>query len=126
MRSITVTGVESAIQRYFDLMYDCDIDRFHEVFHPTAQLHGVMEKTLTAWPAATYRDILAQRSSPKENHAHRQDEILMLDAVGEDQALVKVRVRINNKVFVDHLCLLRVDDRRFITSKTFHLEQETP
>lgn len=125
MRTMTSTGVTAAIQRYFDLMYDCDVERFHDVFHPTAQLHGVMENTLTVWPAATYRDILAQRVSPKENQAPRQDEILLYDAVGEDQALVKVRVRINNKVFVDHLCLLRVEGRWCITSKTFHLERQT-
>lgn len=124
MRADTFASVESTVQHYFDLMYDCNIDRFDEVFHPTAQLHGVMKGALVVWPAATYREILAQRRSPKASQAHRQEEILLLDAVGDDQALAKVRVRINDRVFVDHLCLLRVDGHWRVTSKTFHLEQE--
>ncbi|ROZ76461.1 nuclear transport factor 2 family protein [Ramlibacter sp. WS9] len=124
MRTDTTATVESAIQRYFDLMYDCEVGRFDEVFHPTAQLHGVMAGALTVWPAAAYREILAQRRSPKELQARRQEEVLLLDTVGEDQALAKVRVRINEKLFVDHLCFLRVEGCWRITSKTFHLEQE--
>ncbi len=126
MRTGTIATVESAIQRYFDLMYDCEIDGFDEVFHPTAQLHGVMAGALTVWPAAAYREILAQRRSPKELQARRQEEILLLDTVGQDQALAKVRVRINDKLFADHLCFLRVDGHWRVTSKTFHLEQDAP
>jgi hypothetical protein len=114
----------SAVQGYFNLMYDCNVERFYEVFHPTAQLHGVVKETLAVWPASMYRDILSRRISPESSQARRQDEILLVDVVGEDQALVKVRVRINDKVFIDHLSLLRVQDRWCITSKTFHLESE--
>lgn len=123
LASHAVAELQSAVQRYFDLMYDCDVSRFDQVFHPTAQLHGVDEATLTVWPAQTYRDILAKRVPPAEMKAPRHEEVLLLDPVGDRQALVKVRVRIHDKVFVDHLCFLKIDGAWRITSKTFHHER---
>jgi hypothetical protein len=38
------------------------------------------------------------------------------------QALAKVRVRINDMVFVDYLSYHKVDDRWLITSKAYHRE----
>ena len=125
MRAETFASVEPTVQRYFDRMYDCNIDRFDEGSHPTARLRGVMGGALIVWPAATHRGILAQRRSPKASQADRQEEILLLDAVGDDPALAKVRARIDVKVFVDHLCLLQADSHWRATSKTFHLKQES-
>lgn len=58
-------GLSDAVQRYFDLLYDCDLSRFDRVFCPTAQLHGLRDGSLTMWPAATYREVLAGRPSPR-------------------------------------------------------------
>jgi hypothetical protein len=117
-------GLASTIQRYFDLMYDCDVSRFDEVFHPTAQLHGVVAGKLTFWPAQTYREVLASRTPPSRANAPRFEKVLMQDMASDDQALVKVRVLIHDREFVDHLCLLRIDGDWRITAKTFHLDRE--
>ena len=116
-------GVHAAIQRYFDLMYDCDLGRFDEVFHPTAQLHGVIDGQLTVWPAAAYREVLSTRVPPRQAGAIRDEEILLCDQVSAHQAMVKVRVRIHDRVFIDHLCLLEIGGDWRITSKTFHLQR---
>lgn len=118
-----IDGVQAAIQRYFDLMYDCDVSRFHEVFHPTAQLHGVIDGQLTVWPASTYREILSARVPPRQAGAPRAEEILLHDEASDSQAMVKVRVQIHDRVFIDHLCLLKIDGGWRITSKTFHLQR---
>ena len=123
MTNAPAHGLQAAVQRYFDLMYDCDVEHFEEVFHPTAQLHGLVDGCLTVWPAANYREVLANRTPPRAARAPRQEEILHVDSVGAAQALVKVRVRIHDKVFVDHLSLLHIDGAWRITAKTFHLEQ---
>lgn len=117
-----IAGVHSAVERYFDLMYDCDVSRFDEVFHPTAQLHGVIDGALTVWPAPVYRDILSSRRAPSKVNAPREDEILLLDTASSRQAMAKVRVRIHDRVFVDHLCLMQIDGAWRITAKAFHLE----
>jgi Putative lumazine-binding len=123
------SGVQSlgeAVQRYFDLMYDCDTSRFDRVFGPTAQLHGFRDGAMSMWPAQQYKEILAGRPSPKSLSAPRQEEILLMDFASATQALVKVRVRINNIVFVDYLTYHRIDGEWLITGKGYHVETRDP
>jgi len=97
------------IERYFDLMYDCDLTKFDDVFLPSASLNGLRDGSLVVWPVAQYRDILAKRQSPQSLGAPRRQEILQIDFAGPDQAVAKVRVMINKNNFVDHLILINVD-----------------
>jgi hypothetical protein len=121
-----LTGLTEAVQKYFDLMYDCDTSRFGTVFAPTVQLHGFRDGRMMVWPAETYRDILDKRQSPKSLGAARADEILLIDFASPTQALVKVRVRIAAMVFVDHLTWHFIEGKWLITSKGFHLEETKP
>src|SRR5580692_8033338 len=93
-----VQGLAEAVQLYFDLHYESDLSRFDRVFSPTAQLHGVREGKLTMWPAETYRQVLAGRPSPRSLNAPREDAILLIDVASSSQALVKLRLRINQTV----------------------------
>jgi len=110
------------VQRYFDLMYDCDTSRFDQVFRSTAQLHGFREGQMTMWSAQAYKDILTSRQSPKALGAPREEQILLVDFASDTQALVKVRVRINTIVFVDYLTYHRIDGAWLITAKGYHVE----
>lgn len=118
-------GLIEAVQKYFDLMYDCDTSRFDQVFAPTVQLHGFREGKMVAWPAPVYRDILDKRQSPKSVNAARGDEILLIDFSSTTQAFTKVRVRVNTMQFVDYLTWHRIDGAWLITSKGFHVEAST-
>lgn len=111
-----------AIQTYFELMYDCDVSRFDDVFFPGVHLHGFRDGRMQSWSADVYKDILRKRQSPKSQNAPRQDEILLLDLTLPTQALTKVRVRIASLVFVDYLTWHDMDGKWLITSKGFHLE----
>ena len=111
-----------AAHRYFDLMYDCDVSRFDQVFAPSVQLHGYRDGQMVVWPAQTYKDILKKRQSPKSVNAPRLDEILSLDFASATMALTKVRVRIITMVFVDYLTWHYIDGQWLITSKGFHVE----
>ncbi|HJQ55515.1 MAG TPA: nuclear transport factor 2 family protein [Vineibacter sp.] len=121
-----VPGLSQAVQRYFDLMYDCDTRHFDRVFRPTAQLHGFRDGAMTVWPAPTYKDILASRASPKSLNSPREEAVLLMDFASDTQALVKVRVRINSTVFVDYLTWHHVDGDWLITSKAYHVERSDP
>src|SRR6187431_2031289 len=68
-----VTSLRAALQRYMDLMSDCDVSRFDDEFAPTAQLHGFRNGAMQCWPAEVYRDILAKRESPKSLGARREE-----------------------------------------------------
>lgn len=57
--------LNAALQKYLDLMYDCDTSRFDQVFRPTAQLHGFRDREMQVWPMDVYRDMPDRRQSPK-------------------------------------------------------------
>jgi hypothetical protein len=114
----------AAVERYFALMYDNDVSRFGEVFAPTAQLHGFHDGTLRIIPAADYRDNLASRPSPQSKHAPRLQEVLLVDFASPTQALVKVRVRIDTRQYLDYLSWHCIDGAWRITAKSFHVERK--
>jgi hypothetical protein len=90
--------LSEAVQLYLDLMYDCDVGKFDRVFASTSQLHGFREG------------------------APREEQLLLLDTASPTQALAKVRVRINDMVFVDYLSYHKVNGDWLITSKAYHRE----
>jgi hypothetical protein len=118
----SISALTDAVHGYFDLVYDCDIGRFDQVFRPTAQLHGFWDGAMTLIPAQAFKDNLAARVSPRSAGARRQEEILLIDLASPDQAFTKVRVRMNATVFVDYLTWHRIDGKWLITSKGFHVE----
>jgi hypothetical protein len=121
-----IQGLTEAVQLYFDLLYEVDLSRFDRVFCPTAQLHGLRDGKLIMWPAETYREVLAGRSSPRSVGAPREDQVLLIDLASPTQALVKLRVRVNQTVFVDYLTYHRVDGDWRVTAKAYHVEAPAP
>lgn len=117
-----VSSLIDATRRYFDLMYDCDVSRFDQVFAPTVQLHGYRDGQMKVWPAEPYKDILSKRQSPKSVNAPREDEILAMDIASATMAFTKVRVRIISTVFVDYLTWHLIDGKWLITSKGYHVQ----
>jgi hypothetical protein len=113
----------AAVERYFETMFDSDTDRFDRVFAPTAQLHGLRDGNLRTFPAAEYRGLLASNPSPKSKNAPRQEEILLLDFASPSQALVKVRVRIDATLYIDHLSFHLIGGTWLVTAKSFHIER---
>ncbi|XUM23781.1 nuclear transport factor 2 family protein [Bradyrhizobium oligotrophicum S58] len=113
----------AAVERYFDTMFDSDVERFDRVFAPTAQLHGLRDQALRVLTAADYRQLLATTPSPQSKGAPRQQEILLIDFASSSQAVVKVRVRIDLILYLDYLCFHLIDGKWLVTAKSFHVEQ---
>lgn len=122
MNRTNLGELSSALERYFDLMYDCDVANFDRVFASTAQLHGFREEDMTCWSAAHYKEVLAGRTSPKDSGHPRGDDILLVDFASANQALAKVRVRIGDMYYVDYLSYHKIDGTWLITSKAYHRE----
>jgi hypothetical protein len=59
-----IQNIASAINGYFDLMYDADDNRFADVFHGACLVHGMRDGKLTAWSASEFRDVMRGRPSP--------------------------------------------------------------
>jgi putative lumazine-binding protein len=110
-----------AIQKYFNLMYDCNIANFADVFSPTAQLHGYRDGKMVCWPAAEYKEVLKARQSPLSLGSPRQDSVLLIDIASASHAFAKVEVRIHAGIYHDYLTYHKIDGRWIITSKGYHL-----
>lgn len=116
----------STIAAYFDLMYDADDAQFPKVFHELCQIHGMRDGKLVAWSVSEFRRIVGSRRSPASTGSPRQQEIIRVDEISPDVAAAKVRVRIGQTCFLDHLMLHRIDGKWLITSKGFHVERVLP
>src|SRR5262249_10301460 len=121
--AMTTRSLLDAVERYLDLMFDGDVERFGQVFAESAQLHGLRDGNLRLLPAKDYRGALASRPSPKAKKAPRHQEILLLDFASPTQAIVKVRVRIDTQQYLDYLSYHYANDTWLITAKSFHVEQ---
>ena len=117
----TTRGVTELVERYFDLLYTSDLELFDRVFDGQAQLYGLANGAPVVWPAARYRAIIKGRESPQVLGAKREQEILQLDFASDTQAFAKVKVRINEMLFIDYLTALKLTDGWRIVSKTYHL-----
>ena len=56
----------------------------------------------------------------------REQEIISIEQAVPDLAIAKVRVRIGQTGFVDHLIFHRVDGKWLVTSKAFHVARIFP
>ena len=116
-------AVASAINAYFDLMYHADDDRFSRVFHDACLIHGMRDGKLAAWSASEFRHITRSRPSPAATNSPRDQEIIGIESIAPDLAVAKVRVRIGQTCFIDHLTFHQIDGDWLITSKAFHVAQ---
>jgi hypothetical protein len=119
------TELLSAIQIYFDALYTCDLALFDRIFHPACSLFDADEGTIAVDPIAAYRQVIAKRISPSRRSQPREDDIILIDWLSDASATVKVRLRIHENVFIDHLCLVKDKDGWRIVAKIWHLEKQT-
>ncbi len=121
-----IQAIASAINGYFDLMYEADDSRFPEVFHDSCLVHGMRDGKLRAWSASEFRDVMRGRQSPATMKSPRAQDILSIEHTAPDLVAAKVRVRIGQTGFVDHLIFHRIDGKWLVTSKAFHVAQIFP
>jgi Putative lumazine-binding len=121
-----IHAIASAINGYFDLMYDADDSRFPVVFHGASLIHGLREGKLVAWSASEFRDVMRSRPSPAAMKSPRDQEILGIELTAPGLAAARLRVRIGQTCFIDHLIFHRIDGQWLVTSKAFHIAQVFP
>lgn len=114
--------LREAIELYFEALYTCDVDMLDRIFHPASSLFDADAGAIFVDPIADYRRTIAGRVSPASLGQVRQDEILLVDYLSDNAVLAKVRLRIHQDVFVDHLCFARSGGRWQIVAKLWHLK----
>ena len=116
------TELREAVDIYFRALYACDIELLDSVFHPASSLFDVDEGTIVVDPFPDWREVVANRPSPKSVGQDRQEEIVSITWLSEKAASVHVRLRVLNSIFVDHLSLVDGPDGWRIVAKVWHLE----
>ncbi|MBB2958046.1 nuclear transport factor 2 family protein [Pseudoclavibacter helvolus] len=115
----SVPSAAAAIELYFEALHECDVTKLDRVFHETSSLYDVTDGVFTAMPFAEWREIVANRPSPHSVGQPRQDELISLDFLSPDLAVAKVRLRILDEVFEDHLSIARIDGAFRVVAKTW-------
>ncbi len=109
---MSIDAIQSTLQTYFDVMYECDMTKFDEVFHPACSLFTAGGASLVVRPFAAYREEMKARTSPKSlGQTRALEAIVKIDMLSHDIALAQVRVQIHDKLFADNLNLVEVDGR---------------
>ncbi|WP_237214245.1 nuclear transport factor 2 family protein [Falsiroseomonas oryziterrae] len=115
-------AIEAVVRTYLDGLYEGDADKLAHAFHPTSALTQWWEGELKITPRDAWLEAVRNRPSPKSQGLARHDEILSIDVVGPDMALVKLRCAIPPRFFTDLLSLLRIDGRWQVAQKVFMTE----
>lgn len=114
--------LHDAVDIYFRALYNCDPQLLDAVFHPASSLFDVDEGAVFAEPFAQWREVVANRKSPASVGQERDEEILAIDWLSDAAAVVRVRLRVLDSIFVDHLSFVDGPDGWQIVAKVWHLE----
>jgi len=116
------TGIQNAIQTYFDCMYESSAEKTHAAFHPNAKITGYMGDTLREMTVTEFANfVVSQQPSAKEKGETLPAEILSIEIAG-NTAAVRVRDDYVGKTFVDTLSLIKDGETWSIYNKLFHVE----
>ena len=117
-------AIASAIQLFFDSMYESSKDMVNAAFHPNAKITGIFGGDFLEMSRDDFGDLVAsQQPSPKENGETQRVEILSVEVAGIT-AGARVRDDYLGFTFLDTLSFVKTDDRWVIYNKLFHIESE--
>jgi Putative lumazine-binding len=120
MSYASLPELAKAVDLYFQALHECDLAKFDQVFHPSCSLFDSLDGVPTVMPIADYRAVIAQRPSPCRAGQARDDSLISVDFLSETAAVAKVRIRIHQSVFIDHLNFLKIGERFQIVAKIWH------
>ncbi|ALM84101.1 nuclear transport factor 2 family protein [Bordetella sp. N] len=114
-----ISKIEAAVQLYFDGLYEGSVEKLAQVFHEGATLFIPKEGKLVALPVPEWFKRVAARPAPAASKASRDDAILLIDRVGEANAMVKVRCMLPPTTYTDYLSFIKFDGRWQIVAKSY-------
>lgn len=118
-----IKAVEATVRTYLDGLYEGDVEKLAQAFHPTSALTTTRDDgTIQVVPREQWLDLVRNRPSPQKAGLQRDDHILTIDLVGPTLALVKVKCQMPPRYFTDLLSLLKVESRWQVVQKVFMTE----
>lgn len=106
--------VESIVKEYLYSLHHADVSRLENIFHPDAYLKAPgLRRNLGEW-----LELVAKREVPARRGDAEEYKILSMDVMHE-QAMVKVRCPLLDRVYIDFLGLLKENGRWLIVNKMY-------
>lgn len=115
--------ITKTLDLYFDALYEGDIWKLKQVFHPNAHLYSATDDEFVDLSLKDYMRLVGGRPSPQSQSQERTGRVVLIDQSGPNSAVVKVEASVKPKDFVDYLTLLRIDGQWKIISKTYHFTE---
>lgn len=116
------TGIEQTVQVYFDSMYESDLEKVNQAFHPNAMITGSFDGNFSEMSREDFGKFVAsQQPSPKEKGEPARLEIVGIDIAGET-AVARVRDDYLGRTFLDTLSMIKQDSGWVIYNKLYHIE----
>ena len=116
---MTNPDIQNLLDDYFEVIHAQDMDLFDRVFHPSCCLYSAQGGEVVLRPYAVYRDVVANRQSPKEQGNTRRDKVLMVDQISDTLALAKVQLEMFGGVMQDYLNLVYLDGKWVVMAKMY-------
>jgi hypothetical protein len=109
-------------QTYFDAAYEMDADKFASIFHPSSSVTKVSDDgNVSVTPIEMWLAAVRNTKAPKQLGLKRRDEILSIDVVRE-LALMKLKLQIPPRYFIDMLSCLKANGAWKIVQKVMTME----
>lgn len=111
--------IEALMARYFEGLYQGDVNALAEVFHPQAIYATASGDEWLRLDLDAYLQRVKQRPSPVSQAHRRTDQIVSIEWAGPVTALVRAQCSIPGRAFIDLLTLVKTGSRWQIISKVF-------
>lgn len=116
--------LDAAIQLYFDVLHECDLDKFDRVFHPTCNLYSPGDPEVAVVTLPDYRQIVAGRTPPSKSGFEREEQVDAVLFASADVAMIFLASRVGERRFKDLLSFVRTPDGWKIVAKTYALRDD--
>lgn len=122
MQNNSITKIQQQLEKYFDGLYFCDVDKLQGVFHFDATYINATDEPMLKLDMDTYFSIVEKRISPASQNQLRQDKIVSINLIHDQLVMVHVECVIEPKYFYDALTWVQKQGEWKIISKVFHYQ----
>jgi 4-oxalocrotonate tautomerase len=109
-------------QVYFDAAYDMDAEQFQTIFHLLSAVTRIGDDgEVSVMPIETWLAGVRNATAPRKLKLERKDEVVAID-ISDNLALVKLRLQMPPRYFIDLLSCLRVQGAWKIVQKVMSVD----
>jgi len=117
-----IRALAAIAKTYCDAAYEMDADKFASLFDPSCSVTKAGEDgNVSVTPIEMWLTGVRSMKAPKLQGLERHDEILSIEVV-RDLALLKLKLQIPPRYFIDMLSCLKVDGAWRIVQKVTTIE----